>query len=176
MSIKCYECGKSMKETNINYHYTESGLDNVYLEGVTEFSCSGCDNSYVDIPEPINLHIMLSIALSLQDGMLTGPAIRFLRKEIGMSGKAFAEFIKVSPVTLSRWENDPADANKSESNDRLIRFAFQAMMCERLKMMLSWVEDQIQRNEVVTFRNKRVNIHTEAMKHLTMPNTECRCM
>ncbi|MFA4875530.1 MAG: hypothetical protein WC690_09360, partial [bacterium] len=114
---------------------------------------------------------------SIKKGMLHGPEIRFMRKEVGMNGKVFAEFIGVDPVTLSRWENHPGDANKSESNDRLIRLAFKVMMYERLKTMVSWLEDQISKSQVFSLRKERVDIHTDAMKYLSIPGvtqrTEC---
>jgi putative zinc finger/helix-turn-helix YgiT family protein len=178
MPTKCYECGKLMKEKTITYHYAESGLPNIYLEGVTNFECGTCGVSYVDIPEPVQLHIVLAIAISNKPIRLTGPEIRFLRKEVGMSGKAFSEFIGVDPVTLSRWENDRGDANKEESNDRLIRIAFKVMMCERLKTYIQWVEFQIKKTEIIDFKRNRLDIHADAMKYITLTQsipTECNC-
>lgn len=171
MSTKCYECGTVMKEKKITHHYKESGLDNVYLEGVSEFVCPECKARFVDMPRPVQLHIVLAIALSFRKSMLTGPEIRFMRKEVGMTGKAFAEFIGVNSVTLSRWENAPDDANKEESNDRLIRFAFKVMMYERLRAMLSWMEAQIQQSKVVSFHNERVDVDADAMKYVSIPES-----
>lgn len=178
MNTKCYECGKVMQKKVITHRYRESGLPDVYLEGVYEFSCKECGTNFVDIPEPVQLHIVLAIAISKSPEKLTGPEIRFLRKEVGMTGKAFAEFIGVDPVTLSRWENDKGDANKEASNDRLIRIAFRVMMYEKLKTMLSWLESQMERSKVITFRHSRLDIHAEAMKSFIIPSissSNCTC-
>ena len=40
--MKCYACAEKMKPKKGSYHYTESGLDNVYLDNVTiECAISG---------------------------------------------------------------------------------------------------------------------------------------
>ncbi len=169
MNTKCYECGKVMKKKEISYHYTESGLRNVYLDGVFEFTCSKCGASFVDIPEPVQLHIVLAIVLSCLKKRLTGPEIRFMRQEVGMTSKAFAEMIGVSPVTMSRWENDEGDANKDESNDRLIRMAFKVMMCERLHSIISSLENMIQRAQVISIHNERLDVNADAMKFISIP-------
>lgn len=166
-TTKCYECGKSMTEKIIDYHYTESGLLNVYLKGVTEFTCKSCGESFVDIPEPVQLHIILAIVISNSPDKLTGLEIRFLRKEVEMTGKAFAKFIGVDPVTLSRWENDKA--NRGESHDRLIRLAFKVMICEKLKAIVQCVERSITKSEVVHIRKHRLDIDTDAMKYVFIP-------
>ncbi len=168
MSTKCYECGKVMNDKKIKHHYVESGLNNVYLEGVSEFTCPSCKTSFVDIPEPTQLHIVMAVALSDKKGLLTGPEIRFMRKEVGMTSKGFAAFIGVSPVTMSRWENSEGDSNRDESNDRLIRLAFKVMMYERLKAMLSCLEAMIQKAGVISFHKERMDIDAEAMKYISI--------
>jgi putative zinc finger/helix-turn-helix YgiT family protein len=178
MNTKCYECGKLMKEKTVTHHYTECGLQNVYLEGVLEFTCEHCGNSFVDIPEPTELHIVLSTALSNRPERLIGPEIRFLRKEVGMTQKSFASFIGVDPVTLSRWEKDKGDANKEESNDRLIRLAFKVMMCERLQTLVNCIEDQMKKAQIFNFKKHRLDIHAEAMKYMSFPKSlesPCSC-
>ncbi|MBP9708911.1 MAG: helix-turn-helix domain-containing protein [Oligoflexales bacterium] len=84
------------------YHYTECGLKNIWLEGV-----------YLDkegdlvIPHLINLHEEIAKGLALQKKRLSGGEIRFLRTHIGLSGTDLArKVVKVSPETVSRWENN----------------------------------------------------------------------
>ena len=84
------------------YHYTECGLKNIWLDGV-----------YLDeegdpvIPHLIQLHEEIAKGLALQKKRLSGSEIRFLRTHIGLSGTDFAKkIVKVSPETVSRWEND----------------------------------------------------------------------
>lgn len=165
---RCAGCGRVMKKKTVNHHYTECGLDNVYLMGVDVYDCPACGENYMHLPGPVHLHIVLAIGLALKDEPLRGSEIRFLRKEAGMNGKSFAEFIGVSPITLSRWEND--DGEHSLSHDRLIRLAFMTMMSERLKTLMSWVEGQVKRSEVIKVRAKRVDIDTAHLKFVELPS------
>lgn len=176
MDTTCYECGAKMKAKVIErYHYKESGLDNVYLRNILSFTCPDCKDTVVDIPAPVQLHIVLSLAIASKEGMLTGPEIRFLRKEVGMPSKSLAEKMGVDPVTLSRWENDSGDANKPKSSDRLVRMTFRVMMCERLDTLISYLERIISRAEVVSSTNKTINIDTEQMKFVTFPEQANPC-
>lgn len=170
MSTKCYECSNVMNQKTITYHYLESGLPNVYLKDVIEFICEECGTSFVDIPEPVQLHIILAISISNKPMKLTGPEVRFLRKEIGMTGKSFAEYIHIDPVTLSRWENDKGDSNRENSNDQLIRLAFKVIICERLKATIQWLERSIEKSEVVDMKKHRLDIHTDAIRYFSIPN------
>lgn len=168
--MRCAECGKDMKKKTVNHHYTESGLDNVYLMGVDVYTCPSCDEEYVHISNPVQLHVILAIGLALKDGALKGSEIRFMRKEVGMNGKSFAEFIGVSPVTLSRWEN--GETEHSNSHDRLIRLAFMKMMSERMKALMSWVEGQVKKSEVIKVRASRVDIDAAQLKYVELPGVE----
>jgi len=42
--MKCSLCNDPLKEAKELYHYTESGLDNVYLCGIDIFKCEKCGN------------------------------------------------------------------------------------------------------------------------------------
>lgn len=158
-----------MQKKIITHHYLESGLKNVYLEGVKEFICPKCKESYIDIPSPELIHIIIALVISSKEGMLSGEEIRFMRKELGMTGKAFAHFIGVSPITLSRWENDSGSANKSEAHDRLIRFAFKIMICERLRIMVSWLENQIENKKVASLARRRLEINAAQLGKTKIP-------
>lgn len=170
--MKCAECGKEMKKKTAMHHYKESGLDNVYLSGVDIYDCPACGSNFVHIPNPVQLHIVIAVGLAQKDDQLSGAEVRFMRKEVGMNGKSFAEFIGVSPITLSRWEND--DGEHSPSHDRLIRLAFMTMMSERLNTLMSWVESQVKRSEVIKVKAKRMDIDAAQLKFVELPGLEER--
>jgi hypothetical protein len=77
--MKCIECNKKMTSKREVYRYTESGLNNVYLE-TDVHRCAKCKESIVDIPNIYGLHEMIAEDL----------------------------IIGVDKVTVSRWENDAA--------------------------------------------------------------------
>lgn len=168
--MKCVECGAVMVELERKpYHYVESGLDNIYLYGVVEFRCPKCKNEMVRIPHPLQLHIILAMAISQKEGHLIGAEIRFLRKEVGMTAKGFAEAIGVTSQSLSRWENDKE--KQSEPHDRLIRFIFRFMMQLRLQTMINCLEETLKQAEVVSFKNKRMDVNADQMRFIKIPNT-----
>lgn len=174
--MKCHNCGKTMKKEIVTYRYVESGLDNVYLEGVAQYTCAECDEKVTMVPRPLDLHIVMAIDISDKPTPLTGPEIRFLRKEIGMTGKKFAEFIGVSPVTLSRWENAKDNANREASSERLIRLAFKIMMCEKLRSTASFLEELIRNARVSKFKKENYFINTEQLQYITFPSTDHRSL
>jgi putative zinc finger/helix-turn-helix YgiT family protein len=144
------------------YHYTESGLDNVYLYGVAEYKCPKCGNEMVQIPRIAQLHIILAIVISQKPERLTGEEIRFMRKEVGMNGKAFAEAIGITPVSLSRWENNKE--KHSDSHDKLVRYIFRSMMQKRMQDMMDYIEESISQAEVISYQNRRMDVKTDQMR------------
>lgn len=106
---------KKLSKMTHPYHYVECGLKNVWLEGI-----------YLDddgdpvIPHLLQLHAEIAKGLALQKKRLSGKEVRFLRSHIGLSGVDFArKIIKVSPETVSRWENDKQTMD--ESTELLLR-------------------------------------------------------
>ena len=166
--MKCIKCNAVMKELKRQpYHYTESGLNNVYLYGVTEYECPKCDNKMIRIPRITRLHIIIAIAISQKPERLTGEEIRFMRKEVGMTGKAFAEAIGVTPVSLSRWETN--EVKHSDSHDKHIRLIFRFMMQKRLRTMIDFIEDSIAQAEVISLKNRRMDVKADQMKFFNIP-------
>lgn len=119
--MKCPSCNKKMSCKPGKYHYNECGLDNVYLLGVEICKCS-CGESTVTIPAIMELQNVIGMALVRKDTPLTGKEVKFLRKNIGISGKEFAEVLGIDKATVSRWENDNQVISKP--NDRLIRLTY----------------------------------------------------
>lgn len=107
------------------YHYTESGLQNVWLLDVEIFDCD-CGESFAFIPCTQELHKLIAEILLKKEDQLSGREIRFLRKHMGLRSKVFANELGVRPVTISRWES--GDFSPSESFDRFIRLFYAASM------------------------------------------------
>ena len=100
---RCTECGEAQRLTRATTDYPESGLDNVKLVDVPVWEC-GNEHQEVEIPKAEQLHGLLVNALISKPAALAGPEIRFLRKELGMSGRAFASHLGMTPEHLSRLE------------------------------------------------------------------------
>jgi putative transcriptional regulator len=117
--MKCETCAGDLKVTTERHHYVESGLPNVYLEGIVIRRCPTCDEEDVVIPAIESLHKTIANALIRKPHRLTGPEVRFLRKSLGWSGEMFAKRMGVTSSQVSRWENEREPIGSVA--DRLLR-------------------------------------------------------
>ncbi len=105
--MKCRECGGEMERLEGSYHFTESGLENAYLEGdgVRAFRCPGCGEESVSIQGVSRVMDVLAEAVADKEDRLLGAEVRFLRKRIPMKAIEFAGLLGMDPSALSRVEN-----------------------------------------------------------------------
>lgn len=100
------------------YHYTESGLGNVYLRGgYNTLEIDG--EEAVSIHDLAGLHKVIGQDIVRKSPMLTGDEIRFLRKEMDLTQSSFAAIISVSEDTIRGWEKGRTDVTGPA--DKLIR-------------------------------------------------------
>ena len=100
---RCSSCGAQQRLIRATTDYRESGLDNVQLINVPMWACSN-GHQELQIPAVEQLHALLTSLVIRKPAKLTGPEIRFLRKELGMSAKTFAKRLGMTDVHLSRIE------------------------------------------------------------------------
>jgi len=127
--MRCYECNRVMKKKKGRHHYTESGLRDVYLEGVTIYYCD-CGEEMAGIPRVTELHRCLARIIVEKSPHLDGSEIRFLRKNLGLKSVDFAKMLGVSKVTVSRWETGAVKIDKSY--DQMIRGLVQSDQFRKL--------------------------------------------
>ncbi len=132
--MNCDLCqGEILTKTNQLYHYKESGLDNLYLVGITIEECKKCGDISPWLPKLNKLHRTIARAIVMQPTPLTGQEIRFLRTERELKAKDFATFLSIDPVTLSRWEN--AQQQPSSQNDSFIRTLYTVLFNEQMQQL-----------------------------------------
>lgn len=132
----CHECNSEMEENRGTYHYMESGLDNVYLEGIYTYTCS-CGESFPTIPNGVELQKVVGYAIINKQGSLNGKEIRFLRKNMGLKAKDLTEYLGVDKSTVSRWENKNQHLSKSiDKFIRLLYASFQGAKQHEIKELL----------------------------------------
>ncbi len=121
--MTCHKCGRAFAETRTTtkapYHYTSSGLANLYLVGIVMRRCASCRTESPVIPRMGGLHRTIARVLLDKPERLTGDELRFLRKFVGLSATDFASQVRIDPATLSRFENGKQDLG--ESADKLAR-------------------------------------------------------
>ena len=88
---------------NGRYHYTECGLDDVYLVGGFEFVDAPSGRQVV-ISDLDGLHAAIGRHLVNSKKGLSKKEIRFLRHEMSMSQSTLARLLAVSEQAVRRWE------------------------------------------------------------------------
>lgn len=109
------------------YRYTESGLDNVIIAGVS-FVADDAGDAVVRIPNVNGLHSAIALGIVTRKVMMNGREMRFLRSEMGMTQAELAVMIHREPLTISRWERGETEIDSNA--ETLIRLH----AIERLKL------------------------------------------
>ena len=104
------------------YHYTECGLDYVYLLNGFEI-VETPQGSAISIRNIDALHQVIGEFLYDQNAGLGGKEIRFLRSEMEMSQQTFAHLFSVDERTVSRWETEAISMPKQA--DALLRLLYE---------------------------------------------------
>jgi DNA-binding transcriptional regulator YiaG len=94
-------------------------MSGVTIQNCVMDVCPKCGNVYPELPQPKEAKRAIARALIEADVKLWGDAILFLRKAMNMSSQAFADAMRASRMTVSRWENDHAGI--SGANDFRLR-------------------------------------------------------
>jgi YgiT-type zinc finger domain-containing protein len=114
---------KKLKKKRVSMWYKQSGLDNIRLEGVAEYKCDNCGETYQSFGDMDQLHRLISKKLIGKKGRLTGAEVRFLRVSLGFNSSMFAKLLGVDVSHLSRIEGKgKAEPVPSNQIDHSIRF------------------------------------------------------
>lgn len=115
-----------MTAANQVYHYTECGLDNIYLANGYKIVESPRGRQVI-IADIDGLHKAIGRSLIREKKDLNGKEIRFLRTEMGMSQVLLANLLDVNEQAINRWERGKSHINKPA--EALIR----ALYAEHIK-------------------------------------------
>jgi putative transcriptional regulator len=133
------------------YHYTQCGLDYVYLSGGVEF-VDGPRGKQVIIRDIEGLHQAIGRFLVNERHTLSGKELRFLRQEMLMSQALLANLLEVSEQTVHRWETAKSDTPKPA--EALIRLLYNEQFGnnnEKIKTALKRIaalEDEIDKKRL----------------------------
>jgi DNA-binding transcriptional regulator YiaG len=104
------------------HHYTESGLDYIYLVSGYRIVDGDRGRRQLVIEDIDGLHIALGKMLISNKKNLSGREIRFLRQEMLMSQVTLAKLLEVSEQAINRWENGKSGVPKPA--EALIRLLY----------------------------------------------------
>jgi DNA-binding transcriptional regulator YiaG len=134
------------------YHYTESGLDNVYLADGYEF-VEAPGGQEVRITDIDGLHEAIGRTLIADKKNLSGKEIRFLRHEMLLSQARLAKLLEVGEQTVHRWEKGKAEIPKPA--ETLIRLLYREHIKDKAAPKIRHcleriadLEDTIDRNRI----------------------------
>jgi transcriptional regulator with XRE-family HTH domain len=87
------------------YHYTECGLDDVYLASGYELENTEYGEA-VSVKNADGLHVAIGVYLAKEEKTLSGKELRFLRKEMGLTQAELGQYVGLDAQTVARWEKD----------------------------------------------------------------------
>lgn len=131
-------------------HYTASGLDDVYLvSGWKRIETPYGDG--ISIKDVDGLHRAIGLNLVCQRKALSGPEVRFLRKEMELTQDELGERVCKSGQQIARWEKGQAEI--SGSAELLLRVLYlqhlgQHPLLSELVKQLRAIEDHAEKRQV----------------------------
>lgn len=140
------------------YHYTECGLQNVFIEGMDIIEDHSGEQT-VTIPAIGLLHKTICEGIVKLRTKMNGPELRFLRSEMGLTQSKLAEIIKITSLTVSRWERDenPID----DAAEMLIRLMAVKMLRLDMEMDVENVSSRVTQEP----RSEPIRINGSDPKH-----------
>jgi len=102
-------------------HYTDCGLDNVYLISGYEIENTPYGEG-LSIKNLDQLHLAIGCNLSSQKKVLSGKELRFLRKQMNLTQSDLGQFLGLSSQQVARWEKGESEI--SGPADLLVRALF----------------------------------------------------
>lgn len=94
------------------YHYIESGLDNVFINGLEPVVDADGDQ-VIEIPFIGALHAEIARGIVISKGAISGKELRFLRTEMGMTQAELSQKVGVDSQTVGRWEREETPFNSN---------------------------------------------------------------
>ena len=113
------------------YHYTESGLDSVYLQNGYEIVTSRKGKGVI-IQDIDGLHEAIGQDIVGNKKKLRGKEFRFLRNELLLSQEFLARLLQVKELTIARWEKEQARIPLTA--DAAIRLLYQERIGKNQKL------------------------------------------
>lgn len=104
--MRCQNCDGLTEEKIGRYHYTECGLDNVWLLKCRMRVCPKCSSEYPELPDADVTAKAVAKVIMSSHFKLDGDSVLFLRKLMMLTAEQLAALLGSNRVAISRWEND----------------------------------------------------------------------
>ncbi len=118
------------------YHYTECGFDNVFIKDMDTIQDHGGEAT-VTISAVARLHQVIAEGMITRSLKMSGKELCFLRTEMGLTQDKLADILKVTLLTISRWEREETPIK--DTAEMLVRL----MAAERLELDINMDVDEV---------------------------------
>jgi DNA-binding transcriptional regulator YiaG len=108
----------------MSHHYTDSGLDNVWLENGYTIEEHPNYGPLISIKNIRGLHETIGRWLISQPRTLSGTEFRFLRLELDLSQKSLGLILGVTEQAVAKWEKAKERPVANKAAERLLRLAY----------------------------------------------------
>jgi putative transcriptional regulator len=108
----------------MNYHYTESGLDHIWLEDGFTLENHPNYGELVSIWNVRGLHLAIGQWLIGQPRGLTGAEFKFLRTEMDLSQRVLGQLLGVTDQAIAKWEKARQKPVANKAAERLLRVCY----------------------------------------------------
>ena len=134
-----------------NHHYTECGLQNVYIQGINPLVDDDGDD--VILVAGINiLHRVIAEAIVSHPKGMNGAELRFLRTEMGYTQSEMATIVHRDKQTIGRWERSEKEL------DSVAETLIRKLAIEKLALQVDLKIEQLSRSSVPTAEVQPINI------------------
>ncbi|MEW9808584.1 helix-turn-helix domain-containing protein [Mesorhizobium marinum] len=133
------------------HHYTESGLQNVFIDGL-EFVIDDDGDEIITIPAVNELHHVIALGIVSHKHGMSGDELRFLRTEMGYTQAELAELVHHDKQSIGRWERGEYEIDSTA--EAIIR----RLAIEKLHLDTDSGIDELSRRSIPTVQPQPINI------------------
>lgn len=134
-----------------SHHYTECGLQNVFIEGLGIVIDDDGDE-IITIPAVNELHKLIALGIVSHEHGISADELRFLRTEMGYTQAELATLVHHDKQSIGRWERGEYDIDSSA--ETIIR----RLAIEKLELETSQGMDVLSRRSIPTVKTQPINI------------------
>ncbi len=134
-----------------HYHYTECGLQNVYINGLEPVVDIEEDEVFT-IPFINALHAEISNGIIHHGNGISGDELRFLRTEMGLTQAELSSIIHKDKQTIGRWERGEVELDSA--SETIVRL----LAIEKLSIPHEASVEDISRRSVASAKPQTINI------------------
>ena len=135
-----------------DHHYTECGLSNVLIHGITpELDDDG--DQVITIPAVNELHRVIAEGIVLHDSGISGEELRFLRTEMGMTQAELARLVHRDKQSVGRWERGEIEI------DGAFETVIRKHAIEKLGLNVDLAIDELAERSVPSSRTQQIDIN-----------------